>query len=196
VLVFLGALLAAGPAAGAGDGEPSSFVIDPARSEIRFVLEATKHGVVGRTREIAGSAVLRPGTFQGVEAGVARVAAASLDAGNFIINRQMRSRLEAGKHPEIRFQARRFVKAPPGDPGAALRGVLRGDLTIRGITRPVRIELEGRWETGELHAEGSTGFKLTDFGIDPPRFLRFFRVRDPVRVEFEVTAMPAPGSAP
>jgi polyisoprenoid-binding protein YceI len=197
VLILLEGLLA--PASAEDPSEemmPSVFAIDPARSEIRFVLQATKHHVVGRTREFSGSVPLRPGTLRGVEGCVARVDARTLDAGNLLINRQMRSRLGVGEHPEIRFRGRRFISAPRKDPDAQSHGELQGDLTIRGRTRPISIKLAGRWEAGELHAEGSADFKLTDFGIDPPRFLRFFRVRDALRVEFEVTAAPAGVSTP
>ncbi len=192
-LILLALCAALQPAASAGAEERASarFVIDTARSEVRFVLKATMHDVVGRSRSLAGSVEITGDSLSGARNGSARLIAASLDTGNDRRDRAMRKLIAAEKHPEIRFQAVRFTE--DGEQGAAegvWQGVMHGTLTVRGVMRPVVFQVAGRWERDELHAEGWSEFKLTYFGIEPPRFLRFFRVKDYVRLEFDVIATP------
>ncbi len=180
-------------AAGASAARAATYAIDPTRSEVRFRLEASGHHVIGRTHEIRGSAELAPGTLSGARTGSAAVDAASLSTGNGVRDRALRSRLDVKRYPEIRFRATGFAKDhPPIQRGDTWRAVLLGELGIRDVTRPVALDLEGRWEGNALRAKGSTEFKLTDFGITPPRFLGLLRVKDHVRVEFDVVAAPTP----
>jgi polyisoprenoid-binding protein YceI len=169
------------------------LVIDAARSEVRFTTRATKHDVTGRSRSLAGSVEIPEGSLSGAKNGVARLPVSSLDAGRGRLNRNMHESLEADRHPEILFQAKRFEKsAEDGAADGMWRGAMHGFLTVRGVMRPVTFQVTGRWEEEALHAEGWTEFKLTYFGIEPPRFLRLFKVKDHVRVEFEVVAVPGP----
>lgn len=191
--ILLAICLALQPAAAAGaeEREGARFVIDTARSEVRFVLKATMHDVVGRSRSLAGSVDISEDGLSGARNGSARLMAASLDTGNDRRDRAMRDLIEAERHPEIRFQAERFIEnGEQGAPEVAWRGVMHGTLTVRGVMRPVVFQVAGRWEGDELHAEGWCEFKLTYFGIEPPRFLRFLRVKDHVRLEFDVIATP------
>jgi len=109
----------------------------------------------------------------------------------------MRKALEADRHPEIVFVTTAFEPAgeEAGD-GSPWRGVVRGDLTVRGVTRRVGFDVRAAREGEGLRATGSAVLKLTDFGIDPPRFLGFLRVKDWVRLEFDVLAVPAGAPAP
>ena len=79
------------------------------------------------------------------------------------------------RHQEIVFKS---TDAEPAGPG---RWTLRGNLTLRGQTRPVTVHVtlkDGRY-TGE------TIVKQTDYGIKPPGKAGV-RAKDEVRVEFDV----------
>jgi polyisoprenoid-binding protein YceI len=83
--------------------------------------------------------------------------------------------LDSGKHPEIVFQS---TGAEDGGEG---RWTLRGNLTLRGQTRPVTVQVtlkDGRY-TGECSV------KLTEFGIKPPGKAGV-RVKDEVKIQFDV----------
>ncbi|MFQ5458907.1 MAG: YceI family protein [Myxococcota bacterium] len=186
-------LLHAAPAPGA-QPESARLVIDAARSEVRFYLRAPRHDVVGRSQSLSGAVEIAARSLSGASEGHARVPVRSLKTGNKRRDRVMRGILEADAHPDVSFVADSFE----ADPGEGLgdgrwRGVVHGTLRVRGVSRAVDFRITGRVEEDGLHARGSGAFPLTYFGIDPPRFLRFLKVRDHVRVEFDVVAVPAAG---
>jgi len=83
--------------------------------------------------------------------------------------------LDSEHHQEIIFKSTGAESAGQG------RWKLRGDLTLRGQTRPVTVQAtlkDGRY-TGEATV------KLTDFGIKPPGKAGV-KVKDEVRIEFDV----------
>jgi polyisoprenoid-binding protein YceI len=83
--------------------------------------------------------------------------------------------LDSGRHQEIVFKS---TGAEPAGPG---RWTLRGNLTLRGQTRPVTAQVtlkDGRY-TGEASV------KLTEFGIKPPGKAGV-RAKDEVKIMFDV----------
>src|ERR1700686_4484057 len=83
--------------------------------------------------------------------------------------------LDSERHQEIVFKS---IGAEPAGQG---RWTLRGNLTLRGQTRPVTVHVtlkDGRY-TGEAVV------KQTDFGIKPPG-KGGVKAKDEVRIEFDV----------
>jgi polyisoprenoid-binding protein YceI len=83
--------------------------------------------------------------------------------------------LDSERHQEIVFNS---TGAEPAGPG---RWMLRGNLTLRGQTRPVTVQVtlkDGRYT-------GATTVKQTDFGIKPPGKAGV-RAKDEVKIEFNV----------
>lgn len=83
--------------------------------------------------------------------------------------------LDSTDHPDIVF------KSTGADPTGQGRWTLRGNLTLRGQTRPITVQVM-------LNADRYTGeatVKQTDFGIKPPGKAGV-RAKDEVRIEFDV----------
>jgi polyisoprenoid-binding protein YceI len=83
--------------------------------------------------------------------------------------------LDSEHYQEIVF------KSTAAEPAGQGRWKLRGNLTLRGRTRPVTVQVtlkEGRY-TGEATV------KLTDFGIKPPGKAGV-KAKDEVKIEFDV----------
>ncbi len=83
--------------------------------------------------------------------------------------------LDSERHPEIVFKSVGAELAGKG------RWILRGNLTLRGQTRPVTVHAtlkDGRYT-------GAIIVKQTDFGIKPPGKAGV-RAQDEVRIEFDV----------
>ena len=96
-------------------------------------------------------------------------------------------------HPTITFQSTAVV--PAGD--AAFE--VTGDLTIKGITRPVVLDLEltgtaqDPWGNTRLGLEGSTVINRKDFGVNWNAALDTggVLVSEKATLEFEISAIKA-----
>jgi polyisoprenoid-binding protein YceI len=87
--------------------------------------------------------------------------------------------LDSERHQEIVFKSTGAEAAGQG------RWTLRGNLTLRGQTRPVTVQVtlkDGR-------CTGEATVKQTDFGIKPPGKAGV-RAKDEVKIEFDVRLVP------
>jgi polyisoprenoid-binding protein YceI len=85
--------------------------------------------------------------------------------------------LDAESHPEIAFQSTR------AEPINEDSWRVVGDLTLRGQTQPVTVEVR---KTGD-HYVGSSRLKQTEFGIKPVKVAGgTVRVKDEIRIEFDI----------
>jgi polyisoprenoid-binding protein YceI len=85
--------------------------------------------------------------------------------------------LGTDRHPEATFSAANF------EPGTDGGGVISGDLTIAGTTRPVRLQISQR---GPDRFLATTSVQQTQFGIKPyTAFLGALKVSDTIKVEIE-----------
>jgi len=87
--------------------------------------------------------------------------------------------LDSERHREIVFQSTVAESAGQG------QWTLRGNLTLRGQTRPVKVRV--MLKNG--HYTGEATVKQTDFGIKPPGKAGI-RAKDEVRIEFDVRLAP------
>jgi polyisoprenoid-binding protein YceI len=152
------ALIPAGYLAGTWD-------IDPIHSEVSFVV---RHMVVSKVR----------GRFDRFEGTVVTAAdplqssvEATIDAASINTNQEQRDThirsadfLDAEGHPKITFRSRALRSS--GD-----KYFLDGDLTIRGVTRPITLDFEANGFTPDPFGGTRTGFSASteidrqDFGV-------------------------------
>jgi polyisoprenoid-binding protein YceI len=93
---------------------------------------------------------------------------ASIDSNHAERDKHLRSAdfLDVGKYPKAHFVSRSYTEQADG------KGVLEGDLTLHGVTRPVTIETRALghgpdpWGGYRRGFEGTTRLVLKDFGID------------------------------
>lgn len=114
-----------------------TWTIDPAHSTVEFT---AKHLMVAKVKGTFGSF---DGTLHIAEDPVASSATVSIDAGSVDTGVEQRDDhlrsadfFDAGNHPELMFSATRFEHV------AGNEWKLYGDLTIRGVTRPVVLDTE------------------------------------------------------
>jgi len=73
--------------------------------------------------------------------------------------------LDVEKYPEAKFVSTSYTQGKDG------KGVLKGELTLHGVTKPVEIEVESigagndPWGGYRSGFEGKTRFAMADFGI-------------------------------
>ncbi|WP_200249424.1 YceI family protein [Thiococcus pfennigii] len=93
---------------------------------------------------------------------------ASIDSNHAERDKHLRDKefLDVRRYPEATFKSTSFTA---NDDGTA---VLEGDLTLRGITKPIRIDVteighgQDPWGGYRRGFQGSTRFALKDFGIE------------------------------
>jgi polyisoprenoid-binding protein YceI len=93
---------------------------------------------------------------------------ASVDTNHAERDKHLRSKdfLNVDEHPKARFVSTAVDRTGDG------KGVIKGDLTLNGVTKPIEIAVEevghGKDPWGGYRAgfHGTTTLKLADFGID------------------------------
>jgi len=169
---LLAALLLAAPSDGA-------LTFDAAAgSTLSYRLVHEFHTVTGVSRAVEARARLHPdGTLQVM----VRVPVESFDSGNSNRDAHMREAVEAAAHPFVVFRGVAADAWPASVPGD-LAVPLRGELTFKGLTRPLSPTVHVRFETGRRAlVEGSFPVSLEAFGVERPSLL-FVKVEDRIEI--------------
>ncbi|HEX5725080.1 MAG TPA: YceI family protein [Longimicrobiaceae bacterium] len=176
----------------------TAWNIDPAHTLVEL---SAKHMMIttvkGRFTDVKGTLVVNEGlpdhSSVAVEIGVA-----SIDTGVAQRDEHLRSGdfLDVESHPAITFRSRgvQGALARPGD-----EFTLTGDLTIRGVTRPVTLDVtyEGQgqdpWGGERVSFSAATKLDRRDFGLTWNQALETggILVGNEIRVAIEVQAVKA-----
>ncbi len=176
-----------------------TYTIDPTHSRIGFV---ARHAMVTKVRgsfnEFDGS-----GHFDADDPAKSdlqlTISAASIDTRNADRDAHLRSNdfFDMGTFPEIAFAS---TSVEPVD---AEHYQVTGDLTIKGVTRPVTVSFEyagnalDPFGNRRIGLEGSTTINRKDWGVTWNAALETggFLVSEKVTLEFEVSAIQADGAS-
>jgi polyisoprenoid-binding protein YceI len=157
--------------------EPRSYVVDSARSHIRFHAVSRLVDADGAFRRFAGELRLEPGRPE-TATGRIVVEVASIDTANRTRDDHLRSPdfFDAERHPQAVF----VVTAVR--PGGV---VVTGD---RGLTRPLSVPVTVTVAGEALRAAGRFVVNRREFGVAYQSWLN--PVRDEVTVSFDLLAVP------
>jgi polyisoprenoid-binding protein YceI len=176
-----------------------TYTIDPTHSRVGFV---ARHAMVTKVRgsfnDFAGT-----GRLDSEDPAASRVElviqAASIDTRNADRDAHLRSNdfFDMETHPDIRFTST-AVEALGADTYR-----VTGDLTIKGITKPVTVDFEftgsatDPFGNDRVGFEGSTAVNRKDWGVtwNAPLEAGGILVSEKVTLEFEVSAIRTPEGA-
>ena len=177
---------------------PVRLVVAPDGNEARYRVREQLAGVdfpndaVGKTAAVTGALVLddRGAIVMAESEFVIDLSALTSDQArrdNFL----RRNTLRTAEHP-------RAVFVPTGAQGLAFplpqageaKFQLTGNLTLRGVTRPVTWDVTARFESGAVAGVAQTKFTFADFEITKPRLARVLSVDDDIRLEYEFRLVP------
>ena len=162
--IALTGLLAAGPAAAA------DYVIDTegAHASIQFRISHLGYSwLKGRFNDFGGEF-----SYDADNPGASEIAVnidtASIDSNHAERDKHLRSAdfLDVETYPEASFVSTDYI------PNADGTATLEGELTLHGVTRPIRIDVEkigegeDPWGGHRVGFSGETEFALQDYGID------------------------------
>lgn len=175
-------------AAAAAAAEPTVYRYDPVHTQVMFVADHLGFSrPVGRFVRVEGSLAFDPGDWSSARC-EATIAVDSLVLGDEAWEKKVLSDafLDARRHPTMRFVCERLERID------AKRGRLHGALTLRGVTRPVELDVRvnriGRHTFSLAYVAGfsATGtIRRSDFGIT--RMLP--AVGDEIGIRLEVEAI-------
>lgn len=146
----------------------STWEFDPAHTTVEF---AVRHlmvaTVTGRFRSVRGRIDLDEASVESSHV-EAEMDAASVDTGVEDRDNHLRSAdfFDVANFPTLSFRSTRI------DPDGAEAGRIHGDLTIRGVTRPVTLDVEFLGEIKDPWGKRRRGFRATttlnrkDFGVN------------------------------
>lgn len=170
-----------------------TYTFDPSHSRVGFV---ARHAMVTKVRG-AFNEVEGTGYLDASDPGNSRlevtIQAKSIDTRNEDRDNHLRSNdfLDMENHPTIHFVS--TAVEPAGDD----RFLVTGDLTIRGVTRPVTVDFEftgsatDPFGNDRIGLEGSTVINRKDWGVNWNAALEAggVLVSEKVTLEFEVSAI-------
>ena len=171
------------------------FEIQPGESEARFVIDEILRGepktVVGPTNQVAGQIVADPANPRDAQIGTILINARTLNTDSEARNRNLRNViLETEAHEYISFQSTELIGLPAtARVGEMLSLQVVGDLTIKGVTRPVTFEATVMPESASrLEGSASTTLRYADWGITIPQVAAVAGVSEQVRLELSFVA--------
>lgn len=177
VVRSLGLLLAMTLAAGApAHAEVTRFRIQPEVSALTFHATSRLMNADGKFSRFAGDVTVDPADLTTAKVTVT-VEAATLDTGITMRDRHLRSEdfFHVEKFPAITFESVRVE-------GAGRRLLVIGRLTLRGVTREVRVPVDVSVAGKRLEARGQFDIKRTDHGLNYDSSVN--PIGEQVRIEF------------
>jgi polyisoprenoid-binding protein YceI len=178
------------PASGAAaqSANVHRFVIDPAQSSAKYVVQETLRGLdttaVGQTSTIEGSIFLTPQGLATGQKSTFKVDLRTLKSDENLRDNFIRmNTLQANQFPFAEFTIDSVTGFPTSyTPGQEVSLTLTGSMTIKGVTKPMTFQVKARQADDFLTATADAAFKMTDFGITPPD-VQLAKARDEVKLQ-------------
>jgi polyisoprenoid-binding protein YceI len=164
-------------------GEANSFV--GYRVKEQLVGGAIEQTTTGRTNDVTGSFTITGMNVQDVNvtADLRTLTSDRSGRDNTIKDRG----LESNRFPEAKFvltQPITFQSVP--QVGETVKATAMGDFTLHGVTRPVSIPVEGRWDGRDIQVVGSLHVVFADYGIQAPTAPVVASIDDQGDMEFQI----------
>ena len=146
---------------------------------------------VGRTHDVSGSLTVDSETTVGaadVTAGLQALESDEERRDNAIRTRG----LETERFPEATFTLTGPLELPsPPTPGERTSVTATGELTLHGVTKPVDVPVEARWNGSTIEVVGTIDIAFADYDIEAPSVGGFVSVEDEGEIELQLTFVPA-----
>lgn len=178
--VCLGLVLWPAPALA---GEMLVLHLDPERSSLDFILDATMHKVEGHLGSASGRIAFDPES--GLATGEVEIDLTRADTGIERRDRKMHQQvLETDRHPTAVYTVERVDLPGPIQQGRN-EVQLHGVLEFHGSSHPVAVPAVAVLDGQRVSATGWLEIPYVDWGLTDPSFF-VLRVAKTVRVELEV----------
>jgi polyisoprenoid-binding protein YceI len=166
-------------------GDPESFVGYRVQEQFAgAVLEST---ATGRTSDVRGTLTVTNG---GIVVDDVEVTAdlRTLTSDQARRDAALHTRgIESDTYPTSRFVLTRPMESDEAPRrGQTVNATAVGDFTLHGVTRRVRIPVEGRWDGRDVQVVGNLPIVFSDHDIEAPNVAGFVSVQDEGEMEFQL----------
>lgn len=165
-------------------------------SRVGFDGKSTLHDFTGTTSTLSGTFDFDLAHAADAPHGTIRVDAGSLDTGSEGRDEEMDDVLQVAQHGEFVFELTAFEPESVDANAQNVRGVARGTLTIRGMTRDIAMPVTATVDASRrLVLEGEANVHLPDFGVPVPNKLGLVTMEPDVRIWIALRAKLEPRTA-
>lgn len=165
-------------ALGLSTGQQWDFKTRPSSENTLKVLgTSTVHDWKSDVEEFTVTGTINDDEITGLEVSVVTK---SITSGKSIMDDKTYEALKAERFATIQFKAQ-SLKVVNGKVNGG------GDLTIAGVTKPITLSATSVAQAEGFKISGSTAFKMSDFGINPPTAMfGSLKTADDVSIEFDM----------
>ncbi len=175
---------------------PRTFVIDPAQSEARFLIDEVLRGnpvtVVGVTSQVSGELTIDPADPASASVSTISVDANSLETPEGMRNRSIRNFiLQTGSYPTITFAPTSIEGLPASvQVGDSFSFTIVGDLQIRDVVKSVAFNVDVTADTeDQISGLATSTITLVDYNLTIPSVPFVASVGDNVILELQFVAV-------
>lgn len=165
--------------------------LDPGNSRVAFTYQQMGAPSEGEFKRFAARV-----SFDAARPAVSQVLftldIAGVDAGLAEVNEELQrpAFFDAGKFPQARFESTQIT------PLANLAYDIAGQLTLKGITRPIRSRAHIHADGAAYQVSGTFNFKRLDFGIGTGNWRDESILGNDIRVSYALRLLPTPIAQP
>jgi polyisoprenoid-binding protein YceI len=169
--------------------QPAEDVFVGYRAQEQFAGDTIQKTAAGRSPAVAGTIVVAANQVTSAEFQVDMTKLASDQARRDNLLRT--DGLQTDAFPMAYFKLSAPIPLGAVQIGTPIRMEAVGDLNLHGVTKPVTVQIEARWDGGSIAVVGSTPIAMADFGISPPQVAGFVSVDGNGVMEFQLRFVPA-----
>jgi len=166
-----------------GPPETSTFV--GYRVTEQLVSAVIEQETTGRTPDVTGTFTISGDTVDQVNLTANLL---NLQSDNGQRDNAIRTRgLESERFPEATFVLTEPIELPAApEVGETVTATAIGDLTLHGVTRSVRIAVEGRWDGALIQVVGNLPIVFADYDMEAPSAPVVASIDDEGEMEFQI----------
>ena len=138
---------------------------------------------VGRTGDVTGTVELSGSTVTSAEA---EAQLTTLTTNDDLRNGAVQRALATGQFPTATFRLTEPIELGAAAAGGDVSTTANGELTVKGVTKPVVWNLQARLVDTTIVVVGSTEITLADFGVEVPRVPIVVSAEDTATVELQL----------
>jgi polyisoprenoid-binding protein YceI len=164
-------------------GDPDSFVGYRVTEQLPGAI--IEQETTGRTNNVTSTMEIGGNTVTAV---TATADLRDLSSGNSLRDSHIRDDgLESNKFPLGTFELTEPIELEPLPKlGETITVRATGDFTLHGVTRRVRIPVEGRWDGDRIQVVGNLPIVFADYNMTPPKFPVVASIDDEGEMEFQL----------